>query len=150
MKVSRLSALRTGRLYPPRKYSWYSFLLDTVSTPSATVRPKGLCKRKISVTSGIEPGTHRLVAQCQQVKNRSFNNFLMTVNPLYKRTVEYFPSNSTVTEWISIDHQLHINLWSRRFYWLFSILNVDRQNTVFSGHNLHSKCRILRFNANKK
>jgi len=33
MKVVRLSALRTGRLYPlppfPRKYSWYSFLLRT-------------------------------------------------------------------------------------------------------------------------
>ena len=25
MKVQRLSVLRTGRLYPPRKYSWYSF-----------------------------------------------------------------------------------------------------------------------------
>jgi hypothetical protein len=29
----RLSALRTGRLYLPRKYSWYSFLLDAESTP---------------------------------------------------------------------------------------------------------------------
>ena len=29
----RLSALRTGRLYPPRKYSWYSFLLEADSTP---------------------------------------------------------------------------------------------------------------------
>ena len=29
---SGLSALRTGRLYP-RKYSWYSFLLETESTP---------------------------------------------------------------------------------------------------------------------
>jgi len=28
----RLSALRTGRLYP-RKYSWYSFLLEAESTP---------------------------------------------------------------------------------------------------------------------
>ena len=28
----RLSALRTGRLYP-RKYSWYSFLLEADSTP---------------------------------------------------------------------------------------------------------------------
>jgi hypothetical protein len=27
MKVVMLSALRTGRSYPPRKYSWYSFLL---------------------------------------------------------------------------------------------------------------------------
>ena len=33
MKVVRLSALRIGRLYPPRKYSWYSFLLEAESTP---------------------------------------------------------------------------------------------------------------------
>jgi len=32
MKVERLSALRTGRLYP-RKYSWYSFLLEAESIP---------------------------------------------------------------------------------------------------------------------
>ena len=32
MKVVRLSALRTGRLYP-KKYSWYSFLLEAESTP---------------------------------------------------------------------------------------------------------------------
>jgi len=32
MKVVRLSALRTGRLYP-RKCSWYSFPLETESTP---------------------------------------------------------------------------------------------------------------------
>jgi len=28
MKVVRLSVLHTGRLNPPRKYSWYSFLLE--------------------------------------------------------------------------------------------------------------------------
>jgi len=33
MKVVRLSALRTGRLYLPRKYSWYSFLSEAESTP---------------------------------------------------------------------------------------------------------------------
>jgi hypothetical protein len=33
MKLIRLSALRTGRLYPPKKYSWYSFLLESGSTP---------------------------------------------------------------------------------------------------------------------
>jgi len=33
MKVVILSALRTGRLYPPRKYSWYAFLLESESTP---------------------------------------------------------------------------------------------------------------------
>ena len=33
MKVVRLLALRSVRLYPPRKYSWYSFLLQAESTP---------------------------------------------------------------------------------------------------------------------
>jgi hypothetical protein len=33
MKVVRLSALNASRLYPPRKYSWYSFLLEAESTP---------------------------------------------------------------------------------------------------------------------
>jgi hypothetical protein len=32
MKMVRLSALRTGHLYP-RKYSWYSFLLEAESSP---------------------------------------------------------------------------------------------------------------------
>jgi ubiquitin C-terminal hydrolase len=33
MKLVRLSALSTGRFYPPRKYSWYSFLLEAESMP---------------------------------------------------------------------------------------------------------------------
>jgi hypothetical protein len=34
IKMVRLSALRTGRLYPrSRKYYWYSFLLEVESTP---------------------------------------------------------------------------------------------------------------------
>jgi hypothetical protein len=37
---------------PPRKYSWYSFLLEAESTPVPMTQ------------SGIEPVTFRLVAQC--------------------------------------------------------------------------------------
>ena len=59
MKVVRLSASRTGRLYPG-KYSWYSFLLETESNPGPQ------CSRKDYVNemtqSGIEPATFRLVA----------------------------------------------------------------------------------------
>jgi hypothetical protein len=33
IKVARLSALRTGRLYSPREYPWYSFLLEAESIP---------------------------------------------------------------------------------------------------------------------
>jgi hypothetical protein len=41
------SALRTGRFYPhplPRKYSWYSFMLEVESTPWTILRPEGLCQ----------------------------------------------------------------------------------------------------------
>ena len=49
---------------PPRKYSRYLFLLETESTPGATVWPEGLCQWKIPMTpSGIEPATFWFVAQ---------------------------------------------------------------------------------------
>jgi hypothetical protein len=75
MKVIRLSALSTGRLNPPRSYSWYSFLLKAEST--------GL------TPSGIEPATYRLVAQ--------FLNLLRHLVPqcntyLYKLTARNFQS----------------------------------------------------------
>jgi len=35
---------------PPRKYSWYSFLLEAESTPGSLVHPEGLCQWKIPVT----------------------------------------------------------------------------------------------------
>jgi hypothetical protein len=58
MKMTRLSALHTSRLYPPRRYHWYSFLLHAESTP-------GPSQWKIlMIPSGIEPATFRLVTQC--------------------------------------------------------------------------------------
>jgi len=54
----RLSALRTGRLSPPRKYSWYSFLLDAESTPGPQCDQKGFMSMKNPMTpAGIEPAT---------------------------------------------------------------------------------------------
>ena len=66
-QVSRQLAHEGGKVvsptpadFTPRKYSWYSFLLD----PRATVRPEGFCQLKTPVTlPGIEPATFRLVAQ---------------------------------------------------------------------------------------
>ena len=59
----RLSALRTGRLYP-QGYSWYSFSLGAESTPGPWFWLEGNISLKNSVTSpGIDPGTVQLVAQ---------------------------------------------------------------------------------------
>jgi hypothetical protein len=41
MKVVKLKAVSTGRLYPSREGPWYSFLLEAESTPRAIVRPEG-------------------------------------------------------------------------------------------------------------
>jgi hypothetical protein len=65
MKVVSLSALRTGRILPLRKYFWYSFLLEAECTPGAIVRPEGLCQLKILMTpSGIEAATYWFLAHC--------------------------------------------------------------------------------------
>jgi hypothetical protein len=62
--TARLSALRTGRPLPSGRLLVLVFIRGLVD-PRTTVRLEGLGQLQIAMTSsGIEPATFQLVAQC--------------------------------------------------------------------------------------
>ena len=100
MEVASLSALRTGRLQPPRKYSWYSFLLEAESNLGPWCGQKDYVNEKLVTPSGIEPATCRLVAQClNQLHHR-------VPHPVSTQTILFSPSFFSTGHLINTSHKL--------------------------------------------
>ena len=97
MKVVRLSAVLTGRLYPPRKYYWYSFLLEAESTRGHSAAGRIMSMKNSNDTIGIEPATFWVVVKClNQVSHRvpleRVKDVLMFRPAWQRRTLPITPS----------------------------------------------------------
>ena len=89
--------------FTPRKYSWYSFLLEAESTPVPQSGRKDFMSIKNPLTPvGIEPATFRFVAQ-------HLNHCATAVPPIYIHTHTNSHTHHTNTHHTDTHTHTHIN-----------------------------------------
>jgi hypothetical protein len=126
-----MSASRTGRPYPPRKYSWYSFLLESESNPELQ------CGRKDYSNDTIGNRTRNLglVARClNQPRHRT--PAVSSNTPQTARSGTFFCEVGTRISnaiWInfclqSVDDQNWNQTWP---WWCSSVFHTVAASRVF-------------------